>query len=204
MAQQKCILETELERTVSWAVLGLGNYSFLLPGLQPDSPAFWWALNWEGREDRNWYEFRVRAKDELKRSGSHLECRAHRHLCKDTSLTCPKLCPVYFLRSPVVARLWGLMWWGRVTPSQPISNADFLFWWVWLLALCSVTGWWPLLWLGREKDDDKNLKCVEFWFLYWTTSLEWLDTDLLCGFLIHDVMDDPVRICQGDATWVIL
>lgn len=119
-------------------------------------------LNWEGREDKNWYEFRVRAKDELISSGSHLECRAHRHLCKDISLTCPKLCPVYFLRSPAVARLWGLMWWGRVTPSQPISNGDFLFWWVWLLALCSVTGWWRLLWVGREKDDDKNPKCVEF------------------------------------------
>lgn len=41
VAQQKCVLQTELERTVSWAVLGFRNYSFLLPGLQPDSPAFW-------------------------------------------------------------------------------------------------------------------------------------------------------------------
>lgn len=32
VAQQKCILETELERTDSWPILGLGNYSFLLPG----------------------------------------------------------------------------------------------------------------------------------------------------------------------------
>lgn len=35
-------------------------------------------------------------------------------------------------------------------------------------------------------------------------SLEWLDTHLLYGFLIRDVMDDPVKIFQGDATWVIL
>lgn len=69
LAQQKCVLETELERNVPWAILGLGNYGFLLPGLQPGSPAFWSALNWEEGEDKNWCEFRVRAKDELIRSG---------------------------------------------------------------------------------------------------------------------------------------
>lgn len=30
VAQQKCVLETELERTDSWAILGLGSYNFLL------------------------------------------------------------------------------------------------------------------------------------------------------------------------------
>lgn len=69
LAQLKCVLEAELERNVPWAILGFGNCGFLLPGLQPGSPALWWALNWEGGEDKNWCEFRARAKDELIRSG---------------------------------------------------------------------------------------------------------------------------------------
>lgn len=44
----------------------------------------------------------------------------------------------------------------------------------------SVSGWRYLFWVGRERDQE-NIKGVEFQFLYGMTSLEWLDTHLLCG-----------------------
>lgn len=49
VAQQKYVLEAELERAVSWVILGLENYNALLPGLQPESPTSTPKLGRKGR-----------------------------------------------------------------------------------------------------------------------------------------------------------
>lgn len=51
----------------------------------------------------------MRAKDELIRSGSFRNAELIATSVKDMSLMCPKLCAVYFLRTPAVAILWDLM-----------------------------------------------------------------------------------------------
>lgn len=49
VAQGMYVLETELERAVSWVILGLENYNSLLPGLQPDASTYTPKL---GRKER--------------------------------------------------------------------------------------------------------------------------------------------------------